>query len=123
MILSPKTEEEKQNLINKGFIPPDNKSKWKFKININPIVKEYLINRSTNEFRDSLENLLINNYDNIKLYCIQNYNGELIKQIDTLIEALQKLNPIPEINELDKFLLKFYDICYNHNIWVESDEV
>jgi len=125
-ILQAKSPEEQQNLKDRGFVQTGVGGKWKFKMSIAPILEMYEEDEDTDEFKNSLIELLDEKMEDVEAYLNMSNNQEdteyEMMQYESVLDELQMLDEYPEESEIDYVLNMLYDFADDNNIWVDSME-
>ena len=121
--LSPRTPEEEAELIRKGFTK--NGGKWKFTINIAPLMKAYNGDDDdedndeegdTEEFRMGMIDLLTSKIEYLEEF-MDDYD---VSNFQNIIDEFNMLDPHPESDEVDYVMNMLYDWADDTKVWIDS---
>jgi len=120
--LSPRTPEEEAELVKKGFTK--NGGKWKFTINIAPLMKAYNGDDDedddeggdTEEFRMGMIDILTSKIEYLQDF-MEDYEVDKFQEI---IDEFNMLDSYPEPDEVDYVMNMLYDWADDNNVWIDS---
>lgn len=112
-ILKPKSKEEIEDLERRGF---RNTGKWRFNINIRPLISAFEETEDTEAFRLGIIELLKSKKDDIRIFT----NDEQTNQFQKIIRDFEKMEESPSADELDEITAKLYDWADDNDVWIES---
>jgi hypothetical protein len=113
-ILKPKSQNEIEDLEKRGF--RKNAGKWRFNINIGPLIREYEESEDTEAFRNGMIELLNTKPEDINLFA----GADEASKFQNIIDEFNMLDPVPEADELDHVMEMLYDWADDNDVWVES---
>lgn len=113
-IIKPKSKEEVEDLEKRGF--RKDSGKWKFQIDISPLVSAFDENENTKEFRKEIINLLKSKIPDVKILKDKNE----VDKLQNIINKFSSLDKNPTPDELDDVLGHLYDWADSNDIWIES---
>jgi hypothetical protein len=112
--LTPKSEEEIQDLEKRGF--KQNTGKWQFNIDIKDIVNAYDNDEDTENYRQAMITRLKSKINDVALVV----DEDEVMDFEDIVSDFEMLDPDPEVDEIDWILDKLYDWADHNNIWIES---
>jgi soluble cytochrome b562 len=113
-ILKPKSQDEIQDLEKRGF--RKNAGKWRFNINISPLISAYEKDEDIEKIRKGLIELLSVKIDDIGLFA----DDAEVKKFKDIIEKFKKIDENSNVDEIDKVMEILYDWADDNDVWVES---
>ena len=113
-VLKPKSQEEIDDLERRGFRKDG--GKWKFRIDISPLIKAFEEDDDTEAFRQGLISLLEEKYNDIGLYAGEDEQSNF----QNIIDEFQMLDPNPSPDEADHVMEMLYDWADNNDVWIDS---
>jgi len=112
--LTPRSEEELQDLERRGF--RKNAGKWQFTIDINDILETYNDDEDTEAFRQALIDILKTKVDDVYRFA----DEDEAMDFEDIISEFEMLDQSPEDEEIDYILSRLYDWADNNNVWINS---
>lgn len=123
-ILKAKSTEEQEDLKRRGFVEQSKGGKWKFQILIAEILNKFEEEEDTQEFKDSLIEILENKKEDVEIYIAMTEDPDSVDYVMTeyenIIDEFQVLDEYPELDGVDYVLNMLYDFANDNNIWIES---
>ena len=113
-VLKPKSKDEIDDLEKRGFRKDG--GKWKFRIDISPLIKAFEEDDDTEAFRQGLISLLEEKYNDIGLYAGEDEQSNF----QNIIDEFQMLDPNPSPDEVDHVMEMLYDWADNNDVWIDS---
>lgn len=113
-VIKPKSKEEIEDLERRGFRRDG--GKWKFRIDISPLVKEYDEYEDTTKYKKDLIKLLESKIDDINILV----GDESLAKYKTIIDKFKEVPKKPKPEELDVVMEILYDWTDNNNVFIES---
>lgn len=113
-ILVPKTPEEIADLERRGFRKSG--GKWKFFIDISPLLSDYDENEDPGDFKNKMVELLNSKYDDLSSF-LEEYS---LMEFENVIDEFRMLDEDCDEEEVDYALNMLYDWADDNNIWLDS---
>ena len=113
-VLKPKSEDEIQDLEQRGF--RKDKGKWRFTIDIKHIIEEFDKNEDVEAFRKSIFDLLITKIDDIEIFA----DKESSAKFKTYVNNFKKLGKNPSVEKVDDVMDELYEWADKNDVWINS---
>ena len=113
-VLKPKSQQEIDDLERRGFRKDG--GKWKFKIDISPLIQAFEDDDDTVAFKQGIIALLSQKVDDIGIYAGEDQQ----LKFENIVEEFGMLDPEPTADEIDYVMNMFYDWADENDVWIES---
>ncbi|NMC61446.1 MAG: hypothetical protein GYA51_18995 [Candidatus Methanofastidiosa archaeon] len=113
-VLKPKSKDEIDDLERRGFRKDG--GKWKFRIDISPLIKAFEEDDDTEAFKQGIISLLEEKVNDIGIYAGEDEQSNF----QNIIDEFQMLDESPSPDEVDHVMEMLYDWADNNDVWIDS---